>query len=161
MSIPASGGGLIQYRLSYPVQSRMGFEFSWFQDDGNLDNIELDASLQDGANIWKAVIKWQKTGTMGWYYKDHNGVWQLIGTTANYHTSSAPFNHAKLVADFLNKEFVKLIANDTEYDLAGIDLHTYPSTVVPLLTCTIDATAADAGDHVCHIGHFIVTRNEP
>ena len=147
--------------LAYPVLSKMGFEVCWNRSDGDaLDEIDILFELYDGKDWWWPEVRWVRA-TFTWEYRKNAVTWVALSPAVNYYMDNLPFNHAKLVVDFVNKEYVRFIANNIVYDLAGIGLYSMgavvPGRIVPSVT-TYTAVAASA---VNYIDSIIITQNEP
>jgi len=151
----------ITYELAFPTLSRMGFEFAWNRlDEGNLESIRLEIGLNDGTNWWYSELEWiAATGL--WRVVSSLGAWVNLSPTIQHSADVVVFNHVKLVVDFVNKKYVRLIVNDLTYDLSNIALNSGGAVVPAYVYMSFMTTANAGGDATNYIDHIIITQNEP
>lgn len=147
--------------LAYPVLSRMGIEVAWNRSDADkLYQFMIEFELYDGSNYWMADVAWSND-TKKWIYRRQNADFVDLSPTVDYYQSDMPFIHAKLVVDWLNKEYVRLIVNDQVYDMAGLGLYSVPNDTPGYLIVVIRTNNAESGAAVNYIDGIIITQNEP
>lgn len=146
--------------VAYPVLSKMGIEICWtLPGTSNIKAIDLSLDLFDGTKDWYAFVQWVASSHT-WQYHDGDG-WISLSPTVNYYEGDTQFNHTKLVADFVNKEYVRLIANNQVYDLGGIALPSTPSADNPYLAGEVDTYTRVNAVCTVHLDSVIITQNEP
>jgi len=151
----------IKIPLAYPHLSKMGFEACWNRsDDGALKEICFGLDLYDGVTLWWPEVRWVKA-TNTWECRISGAGWTSLSPTVNYFVDDLPFNYVKLVVDFVNKKYVKLIANDATYDLSDISIYSSGPAVPPRLTPFIITYTRVAAEAVNYIDNIIITQNEP
>ena len=145
--------------LSFPVFSKLGFEFSWCPQSW-LRDIELDMYVYDGAKYWRPTVRWHEDND-SWQYRDDSNVFVTLTPPVLYAREAYTFNFAKLVVDLDAKEYVRLIANNQSWDLTGKGIYSDANTNAPRLVFYISIYTR--ADHNCttYLGHMIVTQNEP
>lgn len=145
--------------LPYPVLSKIGLEISWYMEQ-NMDQIAFDIFLYDGTYEWDAGVKWKRSNNT-WYYIDGNGYYIALTPTVNYSEGSTRFNSVKIVADFVEKEYIRLIANNLSCDLSGKGLSSLPSAINPQLMAYIFTRTNTNASCIVYLDSMIVTQNEP
>jgi len=147
--------------LAYPVLSKMGFEVAWNRSDaGKLWRIIFEFELYDGDDYWMADVAWSNE-TKKWLYRRQNADFVDLVTGVDYYEGDFPFNHAKLVVDWVKKEYVRLIANDQVYDMTGLGLYSVPNDTPGYLFAVTRTKCAESGAAVNYIDGIIITQNEP
>lgn len=156
--------------LPYPYLSKMGFEVA-FSMGLNIDSIDFALRLDDGSFDYQwIIVLFPSTNKL--YYLDVNGAqveiptsWakipgeaKILGSIAD--TDERLFHIVKLVVDTENKKYVRLIFNNSTFDMSNIAC--YPSgTIGARLESGIGViTAVDVAATI-RIGHVIATINEP
>lgn len=148
----------INIALPYPVLSKMGHECCWMRDD-NLKELYMGLGLNDGTVDYFGYLRWNKA-TGIWKYFTTGAAWVALTPTASYGTTM--FNRTKVVADFVSKEFCRLIANEHTYDLTGLLLYSSARVASPNLWTYFKATNDDGGNNcVTYLDDIIATQNEP
>jgi len=144
--------------FGYPVPSRVGEEF-WFLWDGYHLILTLQMLIRDNSGRYEASIRFNTQGRTLEYY-DSGGVWQPIDTYA--HTlSNKTFWPIKLVCDSINREYVRCMFIDMQYDLTTVPYRLVgPGGTSYLEAWLIIETLGNAVSHV-YVDDFIFTQNEP
>lgn len=158
-AVDVGAGVELGFNLAYPVLSNMGLEFSWNMADNLLSVLEFVLHLFDGTTRYEARVRWVNS-TNKWQYLDSSNNWVDLTPTVSYYTAPKLFNHVKLVADFINKKYVRLIANDQVYDLADIALRALATGTAAKLNPYIDIYTS-GGACTVYIDDVIITQNEP
>ncbi len=84
-----------------------------------------------------------------------------IDDLENTYRQGGIFHTLKLVGDFETNKYVRLIYDNTEYDLSAYDLY-YSS--IPLEVCQyifFSLVSRSGQNDYCHVGRCIITGNEP
>lgn len=146
--------------LPYPALSRIGFEYS-FRLGSNIKEIHIINQLYNGTNLIVGLLRWT-AATKTWAYLDDSGYHDLTPTIDFRSTAPIPFNTLKLVCDFTTRMYVRLIANNTTYDLSSNTLRVGPGAGIPphLSERVAIYTNANASADI-YIDDAIVTQNEP
>lgn len=146
--------------LAYPALSRMGMEAAWaLPTNCNVKAIFLFFDITDETEIWHASVKYV-TANNTWYYW-YEDDWVALTPTIEYYQGGTQFNHTKIVADFLNKKYIRLIANDLVYDLSGKALSTGAIVYPPIMEAEVCISTKSDAIATAYADSIIVTQNEP
>ncbi len=94
-------------------------------------------------------------------YLDGDGNWQSIATGLLPVASLNIFHVMKLVVDFELNKYVRLIFNNHEYDLAGIDLFPLNVALYPIAEVELRGVNGVAANTSFYVDDAIITQNEP
>lgn len=154
--------GLATYilrRLAYPVLSRIGLEVA-FTLNPDHDYLEFDLALFDGVNrdYTSVILDYVNTRLR---YLDVAGNPQTIVDGLNLSTDPGHFHIIKMVVDFVNNWYVRVIFNNVSYDLTGTLYNIAGWAPSPHLRVTIGAYSQAATNPTTYIDRVIVTQDEP
>lgn len=154
---PFSGWGT--KKLPYPVLGKLGLEAS-FDLDTNASEFFILFDLYDGTIIHRAGLRFTpSSGEVA--YEDSNAAWVALATSLFYPFSGLLFNTVKLVADFENDLYVRVIVNNQTYDLSAQGLFTEANGGTAYLHITYMVYGSSGKSAVCYLDDAIVTQNEP
>jgi len=143
----------------YPALSRWGFEGSW-SFDSDLETFDIIISVYDGTNLTSAILRYDCVNQKV-QYLDSAGAMQDLATSVDLHDYYNMFNTFKLVLDLETGKYERAIANESEYDMAGIALQQAAIAVSPVVKLSMRNTAVGGTGGVVYVDDVIVTRNEP
>lgn len=145
--------------IPYPALSQIGFEFSFLRDS-YLKQITIAIELETGADVVSAGATWT-AATKTWTVTDKDGAVHNLTPTITLGIDYPMFFTVKLVADFINRNYIRLIINNTEFNLSGITLPVSAPGPSPKLQGFI-VILTNSND-VCslYVDDVIVTQNEP
>lgn len=143
----------------YPVLGSIGSEFTLAFDD-NIQYLYIYLDHYDGDVQHRFNLRY-----------DHPNQVLAIYTTTGYVTIADPivlatwgeyrFHDVKLVVDLATDSYVRLIINETEYNLAAYSAGTFASALGPYVDFWLSVTGnAGSVSHV-YIDDVIITQNEP
>jgi len=153
------GWARIDHYMPYPVLGKMGFEFSFVQH-AETDYMDVFFTLYDGTLYYPARIRLAYVDKKLQYYNSSFG-WTDIATGWELYRFAGLFHTLKLVVDFANKEYSRLIVDSTTYDLSGISVPQASSSDSPHLEIGIKTVNASNFSGITYIDDVIVTQNEP
>lgn len=149
----------IYRKLPRPVVGNLGLECS-FGFDSNLANFRLLFDLYDGAYRHEPLVTYDYVSTL-LSVRDEGGAWQDVATGVDVYESYYPFWSMKLVVDFANQKYVRLIFNETEYDLSAYSyLYTVDASNA-LLRPGVQNNGIAAANAIVYLDDVIITQNEP
>ena len=151
-----SGGAYSQINayLPYNILSRMGFE-SAFTANGDTE-YTWRFWFYDGTNYYEASVTYSATD---WLEIWTTAGWVAVANVPLLHSDSL-FHILKLVVDPITHKYVRLILNNTEYDVSASDMLPTANATAPHTLVTFRVTKGSSGDTV-YIDNVIVTQNEP
>jgi hypothetical protein len=150
--------GIVRYFPIIELQ-REGFELSFAVIDPEL-KLEMMCWHYDGTTQKKAGLKIEfDDGKL--YYFNSAGGWTNFATYYALDGGAYLFSTAKLVVDFKESKYVRLIINDTEYDLSAYATDDDPSATIPEVYVDARMIATENGTFTAYIDDFIFTGNEP
>ena len=145
--------------MPFPLLGRMGFEHSWAADS-DLSTLQLAADVHDGVDRHRARVRYDYPNEK-LQYLDASNAWVDIAASVDLIRSDYPFWTWKLVVDFGQEEYVRLIVNDAYYDLAGLAYYKAASALIGQVELGITNVATSGNNGVVYVDDVIVTRNEP
>lgn len=145
--------------LPYPFESQMGFEYS-FQRDGNLREIYISIWIDDGNRIYIGALRWF-SATETWAWAGAGGAMTDLIPTQPLGAFLTLFHTVKLVCDFVDKRYVRLIADNVLFPLNGLTLWDWGASITPRITIAIDMSTNVNDVTSLYIDDAIVTQNEP
>jgi len=149
----------ITQELAFPVLSKLGIEVCWHLKQ-NLSTYYIVMHLYDGATRWDAMVRWYY-GDDTWEYEDGVAGWTALSPVALHPGGTEVFNFTKLVADFENHEYCRLIDNNLVYDLKGKPLPSVASAIPPMLKPFINPFTIGISSCIVYLDSIIITQNEP
>jgi len=180
------GGGVLAgntatMRLPYRGKSKIGFEFffkpisatDFFPDNASGITAEIDIKLADGVNLIDFGIQAQARvkGNTDYAYSSNrmdlmlaDGVHSDPIAEAIVNTPAGPgrYINCKLVGDFLNKKYTRLIFDGVEYNLSKYTPAVTASVLKYLeVTLVITGPWGALASSVIDLDDFIITENEP
>ena len=146
-------------KLPYPVIGKLGLEASF---DGNTDfnYFEVRFQLYDGTTLHTAKLRFTySTGAMA-YYDSNADMIDLV--TGLYLASSGElFSTVKLVVDFENEAYERVLFNSDTYDVSGIAYFEEASAADPQIRITLIVINETGNPGLIYVDDVILTQNEP
>lgn len=142
-----------------PVLAGVGAEIA-FVPVTNLRTFEVVINEYDGTNYRNYHARYDHTdGKL--YVLDSASVWQEVGSPGVLYTYLHCYTIIKLVVDFENQLYKRLLFNDVTYDLSAHSANVSASATSPHMRVQVYAyTDADASIEV-RVDNLILTQNEP
>jgi hypothetical protein len=147
------------HRNPYPVKSKIGFEFSGAWDDLTGEVI-FQVELFDGATQYTSRIR-MDLANLKFYYLDGVAGYTEFYDAALFDEDDHLFNTFKLVADFENELYSRLIINNTAFDLSSYPIYKTAAATLPYLNAYVWLITDLAENKVAWIDDVILTQNEP
>jgi hypothetical protein len=148
---------MIKY-LEPPVNSSIGFEFS-FSIDANITKIEAIARFYDGTYNRYGYFKIDVTNAKIQYMNSAAG-WVDLLVGISWITNTSYFYTIKMVCDFLNDTYLRVVLRDKTYDLSSVELRKVASATYPRFELEITAYGTAVTNAVAYIDDIIFTQNE-
>jgi len=146
-------------KLPYPVIGKLGVEVS-FDITNDVNYFEVRFYLYDGTTLHEPTVRFTRsTGALAYY--DENADYQDIVTGLTFRFSGELFKTVKLVVDFDNELYSRVIYNGTTYDLSSYQYFSEASAISPHLRIALFVTSEAASNGIAYVDDLIVTQNEP
>lgn len=142
-----------------PVLSKIGFEIS-FTTDEDLNAHFFYIIYYDGTNRHQALICYNPT-TDKLYYYNENGAAQELASNLNLYAYSTHYHTLKLVVDLETDKYVRLLLDETEYDLSSYLIQESASATLPRLEVQYLVRTNVASSESVYAEDAIITQNEP
>lgn len=138
---------------------RNGMEssFAWGASGGTF--ITLRFRLFTGTLMLEGAVRYHN-GLQSIYYLDANNVFTLISANILSATTFI-FNTMKVVVDFSNALYMRLLFNNLEFDISANAIYQVASALAPHMDVILECSTTDAGTWTMWWDDVIVTQNEP
>jgi len=150
---------LIRRYWELPRASNIGIEVSHTLH-ADITNLVISADLYDGTRLHYARIAIHINENNLKLYTT-GGAWPTIVTPLDSYNSPYMWYTPKLVWDWENKVYKRLIWNGVEYDISAYATHSVLSAVNPHIHLEIQSNGAASGVGKVYIDEVIYTQNEP
>ncbi|MBA7597121.1 hypothetical protein ES703_04116 [subsurface metagenome] len=154
-------GDKIELRHFLPIQnlSRIGIELH-ITTGVNLKQYEIGLKVFTAAISYNPWVRFT-AATSTWEYYD-GSAWQPLAPITKLTTDEFIFVPIKMVVDYPNAKYVRLMVNDVKFDLSGysceVGLGGYPWCEALI---TISNTGDGGNPCTCYLDNVIITQNEP
>jgi len=152
-------GAGISGHLAPPIVNKWGIECAvWFKQD--YDSFTVQLIYQPGAVAYSTYVRLvDATGKIEIY--DENGAWQEVGVFQTSSWSYALYHHLKLVVDFENECYSRVMLDAQDIDLSAYPLYSAAGGGVPINSFYIKFHGRVGQSDYAQLGYVIVTANEP
>lgn len=148
----------IQRNIAYPFPSIIAIEVS-FTLDPHVDYVQASLYLYDGATQKRAVIRYNYVA-QEIRYRDENNVVQTLATNINLTVDTPIYHTIKLVADFPNTRYHRLVLDNHHYDLTHLPLNNPPNPRAPYLNTAFHLYSIADENAVAYVDGYILTQDE-
>ena len=136
-----------------------GFEVS-FAMITNYDRFVLTLLRNDGTNFYHSALRLH-AGDNELQYIDSSGDWIKLDDLPTVIQTIGAYMNLKLVTDFENDKYVRVLFNQNVYDMAEIPIYQDTSSVGPYLRCVLEIFPRVGQNDYVYIGNVVFTVNEP
>ena len=149
----------ITKRLPYPVISRNGMEANVaLVGDDFLFDMMIDYST--GTALKRYGIRFDEPDSELQIHTPEDS-YETFETNIDLIRTEKAFNFIKLVIDAVNEKYVRLIINETTYDLSAYAPETIVTGISKSIYTHFTLVTAAAASKTCYIDNVIITTNEP
>lgn len=149
----------ITRRLPVPMTSKLGVEFHWSYLN-SIDRWESVVELHDGVNRSRFRMRWvRSTGVLEIY--DTALGWVTVATRSMQTITGGLFHAAKLVFDYSDGSYIRLLFLNQVYDLSAYAGDVVASATSPYWGVAFTVFAVDATQRYFYIDDVIITQDEP
>lgn len=145
-------------RLPAPAVANFGLEFA-YNYNSNIDDLTITLYYYDSLKEHKAQIIIDYASQFI-KYLDSAGDKLAVNSLPLPYDSADLFHNIKLVADFINNKYVKLIYDDTEYDISSYSYYRSNSANEKHIAISIKITHGEATTQSIYLDSCIFTTNE-
>lgn len=145
-------------RFATPKSDNVGVEIN-FSSASDIWELAIELSMYQGAYHYPAWITWTESNNTLKYY-DSSGAYQTINDNVHHFQDEHLFYPIKLVADFNNHKYLRLIHGETEFDLSAHNLKTVASAAHQWLVLNVNFVTKENVAKTCYIDDIIITQNE-
>ena len=144
----------------YPISvDRIGFEFSWARVPTNTFVRVALAYFPKGVYYY-GYLQYDSLLDV-WQYLDSAAAWQDLETSLVLYDDDVAYHTMKLVVDFGDNEYVRVLLDGFETDLAGVGMRGSTSALGPFVLAYVELTDQVAVNPYIYVDDLIVTINEP
>lgn len=157
---PAAGGYVtIQHYEPYLAATRFGAEISWtYTDLVSMYTWTFTIGLLDGT--WQAAVKYDPV-LRYLYYRNAAGNYVVLSYGFRVLEASSFFNTIKIVVDAATKKWVKLMLNNSVFDLSTESLYQTTPATFPAVAFLMHLDSREGYWGTVHVDDAIITQNEP
>lgn len=154
-------GKLAQIDLAtpYPQISNMGAEFS-FMLVSDVYQVSITLWVFTSTTYKGLYLKYYP-GDDALYYEDIDFYEKELDLDADFRYADDCFNTIKMVGDFENGNWLRVITNKGVYDLSGIELFGETGIYDPMVKFRIQVYSASGDNAIVYIDDVMLTLNEP
>lgn len=146
-------------RLPYPVIGKLGLEVS-FDGNATFKYFEVRLSLYDGTTLHSPKLRFTyATGALAYY--DENADLIDLETGLYLANSGQLFKTAKLVVDFENELYHRVLYNSETYDVSALSYFKEASAEDPYINITLVVVNDTGNPGTIYVDDAILTQNEP
>lgn len=146
-------------KFPYPQLGRYGLEFSWTHGQTPL-YLQWRLFYHDGTNDHEFSCRY-RTANKDLQVKDSDNVFYTFATGVDLMPGYAGFQSFKLVVDFVNDVYDRLIVNQAEYDLSAYKPYVFAASDAPSVRVDIDLWGHAGANDYSYVDDIILTQNEP
>jgi len=145
--------------LTYPIPSQIGIEFNTSLDL-NMSSYIIDLYFYSGTLLaWGSLSIDRSAGTVS--VLGTGSVWQIVIPDYNALTTYNRFHRFKLVIDFTNLTYRKLVTTRGVVDLRSIKMYSFVSALAPEFRVVFNMQGVNAAAIDIYLDSVIITQNEP
>lgn len=149
----------ILHRSPFTSLSRIGLEMSW-SIDSVFDTLLMQVFARDGTNQLQPQIRYDKTNQVLEFF-NNGSTFTSLATGLDLTALPTFFHTWKMVFDMASGEYVRVILDNTEFDLSGNPVLSAASALEPHLQLAVFLAGRAAQNDTMFIDDVILTQNEP
>ena len=149
----------LQYFLPYPALGKIGITAS-FTVDPDTEYVRFNFVLYDGTTLHDARIRYDRANNKIQYYVSP-GVYTDLISSVYLFESDYSFHVMKLVVDFENDKYHRVLVDKWSWTTGGIDIYTVASAGSIQAYGVIDHFGAAGVNPAIYVDNVVFTQNEP
>lgn len=136
----------------------IGFEIC-FSVSGSPTDLYLNITAQTGVNAWRGRVQLDMAND-DLEYLNSGGSWVKVDDLAILELATA-FHSFKFVVDGSTGEYVRVMVDETEFDISGISMVDLGASFTPQIGFSVFLTGRSGENDIAYIDSYILTINEP
>lgn len=144
--------------LPIPVSGRFGLELSWTRGS-NIDELQISIKKYDGTKRYDGIVKVDFANSRVRIYVA-GGNWTDVVTSKTFYTMEYCFHTLKLVIDTATNKYVRLLLNNTEYDISASTVYSTTDTTGEHFRLQVQTLNGSAAANYTFIDDIVFTQNE-
>lgn len=145
--------------LPFPVLAYAGFESAWTLAEETKE-FQIDVRLYTGALYLQATV-WYSWASATIQYLDEDGNTATLATNVDLRDSDYLFHTMKLIIDFDNNAYHRVLLDQTSYDMKSIKMQAVANVTPASLRLWLKHYSNAGNNAISYLDSVIVTRNEP
>lgn len=154
-----TGSAKLFRKFPYPKLNRYGLEFS-VRLGASTGDFLWTLAYHDGTNEHNYTMKYMVTEQEVWI-KGATGDYSVLVTDLPLQFLYSPFQTIKMVVDLENDLFVRLIVNETTYDISTYPAYIFAIADSPNVRVDLQQRVVVGGNPSSHVDDIILTQGEP
>jgi hypothetical protein len=157
----SDGAGAVKIfrKFAYPVLNKYSAEFA-VHFEAHTGDIRLRLVQHDGTTEYQYNVKYDPINDV-LYYQDSAGDWQTIAEDLDLQSPYMGFHIFKLVADFENQVYERLVVDNETYDLSSYDAYSFTSGDCPNVRVDVLLYSETGYNGFSYVDDIILKQNEP
>ena len=145
--------------LDHPPSLMMGLEVQ-ISGDLDFDHFYIKLTRYIAGRVYQAALKLAPNGVPDMYILNSSGAWVDVGDSFSG-VNIEMFNHMKLVANFDDLTYERVLWGETEVDVSGYDLYQSGTGYLNQVIITCHLQARSGNNDVRYLDYLLCTVNEP
>jgi hypothetical protein len=141
------------------IATNTGFEFSW-AEGSDLDRFYITLTFRQAAYEYRFRIKYNVSQERIEYYNS-DGDWVILHPRIWARTWLYHWNTWKIVVDYENLKWKRILANEFTFDMEGIAPYVGTGGLPHFTAASITAVSGAAGSKTLYVDDAIITQKEP
>lgn len=146
-------------RFPYPTLTNYGMEHSTKPLD-SYANIETYIYHQSDTTLTRYSVLYD-TATSKLQVYDSDGAYHDVATGIVLATDHGPFHYFKLIVDFSTGQYIRLLVDNTSYDLSAYSGYQSASAISPYIEIRINCITSQNLNANLYVDSVVITQNEP
>lgn len=154
-----SGSAKLFRKFPIPVLGKYGLEFS-VKIGSDTGDFLWTLAYHDGTSEHNYTMKYMVDEEEVWI-KGSDGTYSVLIESLPLMFTYSPFQTIKMVVDFENDLFVRLIINEETHDISTYPAYIFTSSDSPNVRVDLQQRVTVGGNPASYVDDIILTQNEP
>lgn len=163
-SIELIGGNQVGYYaqinkiLAVPLSSKVGFQIS-IEHSSDSYVTQIDLTIYDGFTLYNGSV-WIQPTLQQIQLRNSDGDYFVLASGLSFLPNTQYFMHVKLVIDIETNKYVRLLIDNTEYDISAYSLASGGSSIKKSIQAKVTNFNDTQDPSSIYVDNFIITVNE-